>query len=258
MDIGSRYKKIIIPKDKGIKIFIVGDIHGRYDILKKTLKYAGYDENKDYLFATGDLIDRGTESVEVLKYITEHSRRFTVLGNHENMIIDPFSYEMWVTNGGFYTLDSLNKKGLSIDWLREKVDKFPYIIDVESFFGNFRITHSEIPSGTTEYIFQESLLDEHSIIWNTLLWGRQEAQVFQEYESINLDFDKLHTDKIEKQILKFYKNLKKGNMIENFCGHNILNNPLFIPNRTYLDLGMEDMCIFDYGDRIAYRYSDIK
>jgi len=258
MDVNSRYKKIIIPDNNDIKIFIVGDIHGRYSILKKTLEYAGYNENKDYLFATGDLIDRGTENVEVLRYMTEHSRRFTVLGNHEDMIVEPFSYEMWVMNGGFYTLNNLDEKGLSIDWLREKINKFPYLIDVSSSLGNFRVTHSEIPSEMTEESFQESLLDNYSTIWNSILWGRREAQVFQDYEIINFNINKIYIENMEEQILKFYKNLRSSNMIENFCGHNILSDPLFLPNRTYLDLGMEDMCVFDYGNSIVYRYSDIK
>jgi serine/threonine protein phosphatase 1 len=50
---------------------IVGDIHGCFTKLKDKLNEIGFDETKDRLFSTGDLVDRGPESLDVVKWLTK-------------------------------------------------------------------------------------------------------------------------------------------------------------------------------------------
>lgn len=102
------------------KYFIVGDIHGRFDVFLELLKQKPDDAT---LILAGDVIDRGSQIKEMLDWIVEHPEVIVIKGNHEYM------YENWVNdfhskkdayvipqNGGLTFLNQLyncstNKKG---------------------------------------------------------------------------------------------------------------------------------------------------
>ena len=48
------------------KDFIVGDIHGHYDLLMEGLERISFCKQNDRLFSVGDLIDRGPESLKCM------------------------------------------------------------------------------------------------------------------------------------------------------------------------------------------------
>jgi len=67
-----------------MKNFVVGDIQGCYKGLRKLLKKAKFDPKTDKLWAVGDLIARGSESLETMQYLVDLGDSFeTVLGNHD-------------------------------------------------------------------------------------------------------------------------------------------------------------------------------
>ena len=64
--------------------FAIGDIQGCYKEFEKGLKKIKFNKEKDYLWITGDLINRGPDSLKTLKKIYElRSRVHMVLGNHD-------------------------------------------------------------------------------------------------------------------------------------------------------------------------------
>lgn len=64
--------------------FIVGDIQGCYSGLRKLLDKAKFDPSHDKLWALGDLIARGPESLQTLEYLYSLGSSFeSVLGNHD-------------------------------------------------------------------------------------------------------------------------------------------------------------------------------
>ncbi|MFT5312949.1 MAG: bis(5'-nucleosyl)-tetraphosphatase (symmetrical), partial [Paraglaciecola sp.] len=64
--------------------YIVGDIQGCYSGLRKLLKKAKFDPAHDKLWAVGDLVGRGPESLQTLGFLYALGDRFeTVLGNHD-------------------------------------------------------------------------------------------------------------------------------------------------------------------------------
>ena len=77
----SKVKYLEIDGD--VNVFVVGDLHGSYSLLKEELKSVGFNYNTDFLIAVGDLVDRNTENEKCVGLLNEHW--FTsIKGNHED------------------------------------------------------------------------------------------------------------------------------------------------------------------------------
>ena len=64
-------------------VFAVGDVQGCYDELRALLDVTGFSD-ADTLWLTGDLVNRGPKSLEVLRFVRDLGpRAITVLGNHD-------------------------------------------------------------------------------------------------------------------------------------------------------------------------------
>ena len=62
----------------------IGDVQGCYDQLMRLLERAGYDERRDVLWFVGDLVNRGPQSAQTVRFAKSlGSRQVTVLGNHD-------------------------------------------------------------------------------------------------------------------------------------------------------------------------------
>ena len=73
------------PNAKG-RDFIVGDLHGCRAMLDALLEHVAFDATQDRLFSTGDLVDRGPDSIGCLELLKE-PWFFPVLGNHDAMFL---------------------------------------------------------------------------------------------------------------------------------------------------------------------------
>ncbi|MGH8321900.1 MAG: symmetrical bis(5'-nucleosyl)-tetraphosphatase [Gammaproteobacteria bacterium] len=65
-------------------IFAIGDIQGCYDELRRLLDRVRFNPAEDTLWLTGDLVNRGPRSLDVLRFVKgldEHA--ICVLGNHD-------------------------------------------------------------------------------------------------------------------------------------------------------------------------------
>lgn len=64
--------------------YVIGDLQGCLDPLQKLLTKLDFDSSKDKLWFTGDLINRGPESLKTLRYIIDlGNNAISVLGNHD-------------------------------------------------------------------------------------------------------------------------------------------------------------------------------
>jgi len=65
-------------------IYFVGDIQGCFSELSLLLKQVKFDQNKDELWVAGDMVARGTQSLETLRFLMSlGSSAKVVLGNHD-------------------------------------------------------------------------------------------------------------------------------------------------------------------------------
>lgn len=64
--------------------YAVGDIHGCYTMLRRLLDRAGFSPSRDRLWVVGDIINRGPDSLQSLRYVANLGHSATVvLGNHD-------------------------------------------------------------------------------------------------------------------------------------------------------------------------------
>ncbi len=103
--------------------YVIGDVQGCYDPMRALLDAIDFDDAKDTLWLTGDLVNRGPKSLKVLRFIRSlGDRAITVLGNHDLHLLAVAAGTQRRRRG----LESLNKildaddRDELIDWLRTR------------------------------------------------------------------------------------------------------------------------------------------
>lgn len=136
--------------------YAISDIHGCHKQLMDLLEKIS-PTSTDSVYILGDLTDRGTENVKVLKWCIDEAPKniHFLLGNHDIMMRqvlrrDPVGMPMhmddiWAYNGGYWTAEDLfeNTDG---DWRRERLLPFieslrPYEI-IQTEAGPFALVHA--------------------------------------------------------------------------------------------------------------------
>ena len=65
-------------------IYVIGDVQGCFIALQQLVKDIDFDPNADTLWFTGDLVNRGPQSADVIRFVRGlDERAISVLGNHD-------------------------------------------------------------------------------------------------------------------------------------------------------------------------------
>ena len=132
--------------------FIVGDIHGAYDLVLQAMRDVGFDRSVDRLFSVGDLVDRGPESARCLAFLKQ-PYVYAVRGNHEQMLLDihkhgepPAALVQWLSQkNGFGWWDGVDQSTRAA--IIDAFSGLPLVIEVETERGTVGILHAEVPRG---------------------------------------------------------------------------------------------------------------
>ena len=147
--------------------YVMSDLHGQYEKYRKMLKKIRFNDDDD-LYILGDVVDRGPQSVELLRDMSMRMNVFPILGNHDMtaaILLRKLCVEiteenyasqlnpeimkilvMWQMDGGQSTLDDFkNLLAEEREALIEYMEEFaPYeTIDVGG--NNFILVHGGIP-----------------------------------------------------------------------------------------------------------------
>jgi bis(5'-nucleosyl)-tetraphosphatase (symmetrical) len=100
--------------------YIVGDLQGYIQPLIQLLEKVSFDPNKDTLWAVGDLIGRGPEPLQTLRYLKNLDGACkVVLGNHDLHFLSVYSgIKKNKKSDNFSPLLMANDCSLLVDWLR--------------------------------------------------------------------------------------------------------------------------------------------
>lgn len=97
-------------------VFVVGDVHGRHDLMMRLFERIEQIEDTPRVVFVGDYVDRGEQSADVLRTLQGLSAQFGDLltclkGNHEAMMLEFLANperagQRWLRHGGLQTLAS--------------------------------------------------------------------------------------------------------------------------------------------------------
>lgn len=137
------------------KIHHIGDIHGCYDVLMKYLK-DGLKDDELYIFV-GDLLDRGIQNAEVLKFFIEIKNKPNVIileGNHE-IHFWRWANDEEVTSRVFIneTQPQLEKANISKKEVRQLYRKLRQIVYYKYHDKTVVVTHGGIPKIPENFMF---------------------------------------------------------------------------------------------------------
>ena len=103
----------------GLRVYAIGDVHGRLDLLAPLYRAIRADLERaapahSVEIFLGDYIDRGPQSRDVLEWLIASrpatARRVCLMGNHEAMLLDALrgleEPDLWLGNGGVETMRS--------------------------------------------------------------------------------------------------------------------------------------------------------
>jgi serine/threonine protein phosphatase 1 len=101
----------------GLRIYAIGDIHGRFDLLwalyaRIAAEMTGSPPRRSVEIFLGDYIDRGPQSADVVEWLVSETpaadERICLRGNHEDMLLSVLdgaaAMPHWLSNGGSETL----------------------------------------------------------------------------------------------------------------------------------------------------------
>lgn len=102
--------------------YAIGDIQGCYHAFQALLERIEFNKKNDMLWLVGDLINRGSGTLEVLRWCYTHQDNLrVVLGNHDLHALVVAEGIVEARKGD--TLDALlaaDDKGILLDWLRHQ------------------------------------------------------------------------------------------------------------------------------------------
>ena len=233
--------------------YVVSDIHGNFNTLKRLLRHINFTE-EDTLIINGDILDRGSQILEIIKFVFSVPNVELIIGNHEFMFINAYetgvltkffnnSYkhdndivESWLNNGGMETVKTLVK--YSIEDRENKFEKLYNFLKERPYYvarGNNIITHAGPSNKLKSFRKTEVIENLCSLEKSDLVWDR-----YFHLNAIRFDFCKL--DNLDCNIIVGHTTIKNFNI-----------NPIRVIGENYIA-----NINYTFGDHMAILNLDKK
>lgn len=120
-------------------IYAIGDLQGCYDPFMRLLDKLHFDPFKDTLWLTGDLVNRGRQSLETLRFVRSlRDAAICVLGNHDISLLAVF-HGLRKPHKSLRTLLDASDYPELIQWLSQRP-----VLHVDKALG-YALSHAGIP-----------------------------------------------------------------------------------------------------------------
>ena len=200
------------------RLFVVGDLHGCYELLMNQLTNLQFNFEQDLLVSVGDLVDRGPDSLKCLNLIDAPWFK-AVLGNHEEMClqshVDHSMARLHAQHGGewFYELPEQVMEAVG-----RRLNQLPVLLEVKYKGKKFGFVHADLP--VQDWELAKEMLEQGDYIGDRsfedyLLWSRG---IIDNYENFGKVVDIAQVDNV-------------------FLGHTVLKEVTQVGNCTFLDTG---------------------
>ncbi len=223
-----------LPRNERGRDYVFGDVHGEFNLLRQALETLKFNTDKDRLFATGDLIDRGSNSEEALEWLYQ-PWFYSVLGNHEFMLLQSerdTNMLMWWTSlngGGWWLRQGREQRKAFVDAMKQ----LPIALEIATVAGPVGLVHADLPLNVDWDTFLSQLVNGNKEFRDCALWSRVRLQ-------------RMATAPVT-------------GVVRVFCGHTPVQDPLVIDNMYFIDTGacygrtLTVMNIADPDDKVVVR-----
>lgn len=150
--------------------YVTSDIHGCYNKFKEMLELINFSDN-DELYVLGDILDRGSQPIDLLEHIVSNKNMFLIKGNHEDLFNNYFEdgdASLWYYNGGNTTHTQLMQRYYDYEEsLYKYIRKLPFVKVVDKFI----LVHADLyfPKNYEDLSIEEFIEIQEQ---DTCLWDR--------------------------------------------------------------------------------------
>ncbi len=167
--------------------WVVGDIHGAFELLEAALKMIDFDVNNDRLISCGDWVDRGPASGLSIAYL-QQGWVYSVMGNHEHEWLKYFAQGRLEQRDDEKMLRSFGLDGGN--WFRRLshndqkcflslIQELPFALEFQSPLGLIGVVHAEVPVSCRSWNeLKRKLQDFDAPFIESVLWGRERVSEY--------------------------------------------------------------------------------
>lgn len=238
-----------LPANFAGRDIIIGDLHGHPEILHRLLAQAKFNPARDRVISTGDLVDRGPDSLGCLEFLNE-PWFFAVRGNHEQNLAAMIAMAATALDRGQSVADIISDLSETVarmsaawfpQWLasgtfdRHQMDaiytrimSLPHILAVGDGRQRFNVVHADVIEAG---LASDQQIDaahgmQDSIREQALIWSRTAYRCLQ---------DGYDAPDIERQLSL------------TFCGHNATSLLMVWGRHMFIDTGCGYLASPDLG-----------
>lgn len=161
--------------------FVIGDVHGAFDLVLAGMEKVKFDVNRDRLLSVGDLIDRGPHSAQCLEFLRQDFT-FAVRGNHEQQLLD-----IYQDGDPGPELMAVFARMFKMQWwlltpedtrqaILQELSKLPLAIEIQTLRGAVGLVHGDVPKAMSWPAFIQRLEEGCEITTESALWGRNRLE----------------------------------------------------------------------------------